>query len=139
MNRFTQIPLILFLILIASCSKTKNDICDASQICYTQKPDELYVKIALTNTPTSEPVEVKLYIGNLDDGELYDNYYSANNNEYHLMPVDERYTATAKYVKDGDTIIVIDSDKLAAISYKNCDETCYDYDDEIILNLQLEK
>jgi hypothetical protein len=55
------------------------------------------------------------------------------------MPVNERYTATAKYLVEGDTVMVIDSERLSNDSYQNCEETCYDYDDEIILNLKLAK
>jgi len=122
-----------------SCSKSKNDICDTNKICYTQAPDELYVKLELSTNPSSDPIEVKFYIGNMDNGELYDHFYTLNSTEYYLMPVNERYTATAKYFVEGDTILVINSDRLTNNSYKNCDETCYDWDDEIVLNLKLAK
>lgn len=122
-----------------SCSKSKNDICDTNKICYTQAPDELYVKLELSTNPSSDPIEVKFYIGNMDNGELYDHFYTLKSTEYYLMPVNERYTATAKYFVEGDTILVINSDRLTNNSYKNCDETCYDWDDEIVLNLKLAK
>ncbi|HZH87472.1 MAG TPA: hypothetical protein VFD77_09145 [Brumimicrobium sp.] len=122
-----------------SCSKTKDDICDINIICYTEAPDDLYVKLELSTNPSSTPIEVRFYIGNMDNGELYDKFHTTNNVEYYLMPINERYTATAKYLVEGDTVMVIDSDRLSRESYKNCEETCYDWEDEIILNLKLKK
>src|SRR5690554_2359977 len=122
-----------------SCSKTKDDICDINIICYTEAPDDLYVKLELSTNPSSTPIEVRFYIGNMDNGELYDKFHTTNNVEYYLMPINERYTATAKYLVEGDTVMVIDSDRLSREFYKNCEETCYDWEDEIILNLKLKK
>lgn len=126
-----------FLSLTTACNKGKNDICDPDQICYTQKPTELYIKLEISTNPTSAPIEVSLYEGNMDDGELYETFFTNNSEEYYLMPVGRRYTATAKYLSGSDTIVVIDSEKLKAYSYENCEETCYDYDDEIVLDLKL--
>lgn len=128
-----------FMSLVTSCNKGKSDICDPDQICYTQKPDELYIKLEISTSQGSAPIEVSLYEGNMDDGELYETFFTNESAEYYLMPVGRRYTATAKYVSNGDTIVVIDSDKLKAYSYENCEETCYDYDDEIVLDLKLDE
>lgn len=133
---FLAVGIILF---STSCSKTKDDICDTNIICYTEAPDDLYVKLELSTNPSSTPIEISFYIGNMDNGELYDKFHTVNSVEYYLMPVNERYTATAKYLVEGDTIMVIDSDRLSRESYKNCEETCYDWEDEIILNLKLKK
>src|SRR5690554_4227068 len=114
----TKIPYIFavvcFSLIAYSCSKSKNDICDPNEICYTEKPDELYVKLELSNSPNSEPVEVKFYKGYMDDGELYETFTTTNSSEYYLMPVNKRYTASAKYMDGEDAILVIDSDKLSA-------------------------
>nr|WP_299205903.1 hypothetical protein [uncultured Brumimicrobium sp.] len=127
------------ILIISSCTKSSKDICDTNQICYTQAPDDLYVKLEFSTNPSSTPIEVKFYQGNMDNGTLYDHFYTTNSVEYYLMPVNERYTATAKYLVDGDTVMVINSDKLTRESYQNCDETCYDWDDEMILNMKLKK
>ena|SRR5690554_5903623 len=116
-----------FLFLLGTaCNKKDDDYCEPDEICYTQKPDSLYVKLELSNNPSSTPREVSFYKGHLDDGELLEKFNTSFDTEYLLMPVGERYTATAKYLKDSDTILVIDSEKLKSESYKNCDETCYD-------------
>ncbi|HLV42433.1 MAG TPA: hypothetical protein VKY37_09150 [Brumimicrobium sp.] len=141
MKNLFKIILLVFTVtlLSTSCNKTKSDICDTNKVCYTQAPDELYVKLELSTNPSAVPIDVKFYIGNMDNGKLYDHFYTNNNVEYFLMPVSENYTATARYIVEGDTVMVIDSDRLSNQSYKNCEETCYDWDDEIILNLKLSK
>lgn len=137
-NRIIYIAFLFVSILIlASCSKGKNDICDPDEICYTDKPDELYVKLEFSNSPNSDPIEVSFYEGYLDDGDLYETFTTTNSSEYYIMPVGKRYTASAKYMDGEDAILVIDSDKLSAISYENCEETCYDWEDEIVLDLKL--
>jgi hypothetical protein len=126
-----------FIAMTASCNKSKDDICDPDQICYTSKPDELYIKLELSTNPSSEPIEISLYEDYLDDGELYDSFFTTESTVYYLVPVGKRYTATAKYKKDGDNILVLDSDRLTSISYENCEETCYDWDEELVLDLKL--
>jgi len=129
-----------FITLSVSCSKTnsKADICDYNEICYTSKPTELDVKLELYN-PSSEFIEVSFYEGYVDDGDLFETFVTNNTEEYYLMPVGRRYSATAKYVKNGDTILVVDSEKLNTFTYENCDETCYDYEAEVVLDLRLEE
>ncbi|PWH81875.1 hypothetical protein [Brumimicrobium oceani] len=129
--------LLFFITLNTSCGKSNNDICDPDQICYTQKPDELYIKVELSNNPNSEAIEVKLYKGYIDDGELYDTFFTTENTVYYLMPEGERYSVTAKYKDGNDYILVVDSEKLRSESYENCEETCYDWDEEIVLDLKL--
>ncbi len=139
MKKFLKYSVLtLFLITLStSCKKTKDDICDINQVCYTEKPDELYIKVELSNSPSSEPIEVKMYKGYLEDGELYNTYSTTESTIYYLMPVGKRYTVTAKYKKGNDYILVVDSEKLTSESYKNCDETCYDWDEELVLDLKL--
>lgn len=141
MKNSIKIILIVFTVTLfsTSCNKSKDDICDTNKICYTQAPDELYVKLELSTNPTIQPIDVSFYIGNLDDGELFEQFFTNNNTEYFLMPINKRYTATARYIVEGDTVMVINSDRLSNQSYKNCDETCYDWDDEMVLNLKLSK
>ena len=129
-----------FITLSVSCNKTnsQDDICDPNQICYTSEPTELYIKLELASSPNSDPIQVSLYEGNFDDGELFDTFITNSTEEYYLMPVGKRYTATAKYVEDQDTILVIDSGKLNTASYQNCEETCYDFDAELVLDLKLD-
>src|SRR5690554_7685633 len=42
-------------LIISSCTKSSNDICDTNQICYTQAPDDLHVKLEFSTNPSSTP------------------------------------------------------------------------------------
>lgn len=124
--------------LFVSCSKGNSSTCSGNKPCYTDSPDSLFVKLDLANDKYDHPVLVKFYIGNMDDGVLYDEFQTTNDEEYYLVPVDEHYTATAQFiVDDNDTVIVIDSEKLSTTSCKDGDVTCYDWDHEITLDLKL--
>ena len=117
--KYTLIALSLIAIN-TSCGKSNDDICDPNQICYSSKPTELYRKLELSTNPGSGPLEVSLYKGFFDDGQLFDTFFTTESIEYYLMPTGERYTATAKYDQENDIIMVIDSDKLTSDSYQNC-------------------
>lgn len=136
-KRFIILPVLLgSIFLINACSKGKEDICDYNQICYTEEPDELYVKLELSTSPNNA-ADVTFYRGYYEEGDIIDEFSTIEGAIYYLMPVDQRYTATAKYEDNGEEITVIDSEKLSAISYENCETTCYDWEDEIVLDLKL--
>lgn len=123
-----------------SCKKDQGEtICDDSVVCYTQQPDSLYVKLKLSSNADSLPVEISFYKGYFDDGEKIDHFFTYNKEIYYLLPVQEHYAATAKYLDGQDTVVVIDGDKLGDGSYTNCDQSCYDWNDEMTLDLTLEK
>lgn len=121
---------------LMSCEKTSN-ACDENQICYTQKPDSLYIELQLSNSPSDELVQVNFYIGNSDDGELYYSFETNNTTEYFLMPVNERYSAEAIYQEPGKTTIAVDGDRLEADYFMNCDVRCYKWDEDLVFDLRL--
>lgn len=130
---------VLSVFVMLSCSKEKN-ICDEDKVCYTEGPDSLYVKLSLSDNPQKNTLkEVSFYKGYFDDGKLIDHFYTQEKEIYYLLPIDSRYTASAKYVDGKDTVLVIDGGKLGDGSYTNCEESCYDWNEELILNLTLEK
>lgn len=123
--------------LLTSCNKGNSSSCKSDVICHTAAPDSLWVKLDLSNESYSDPISVKFYFGNMDDGELYDEFITTNEQEYYLVPVDKRYTATARYLIENDTIVVIDNERLSRSSCKDGETTCYDWDHEITLNLKI--
>lgn len=126
------------IVLFVSCKKSNASTCDDNKTCYTDAPDSLWVKLDLANESYDNPIRVKFYIGNMDDGELYDEFQTTDDEAYYLVPVDERYTATAQFlVNENDTVIVIDSEKLNQSSCKDGNATCYDWDHEITLDLKI--
>lgn len=124
--------------LLMSCNKS-SDQCDENKVCYTQKPDSLYIELQLSKSPSDQPVEVNFYIGNSDDGDLYHSFLTNNTTEYFLMPVNKKYSAEAVYVDDEITTVAVDGDRLEAESYVNCDQTCYEWEDDLIFDLMLKE
>lgn len=120
---------------LMSCKKTSN-ACDEDKVCYTQKPDSLYIELQLSQSPSNEPVEVNFYIGNSDDGELYYSFETNNTTEYFLMSVGKSYSAEAVYQYGEITTVAVDGDLLEADYFMNCDIECYEWDD-LVFDLKL--
>lgn len=129
--------ILLCSLLLFSCKKSTKEICDETIICYTSKPDKLYVELKLSKSASSKPVEILLFRDNYDNGKLLDQFFTNNEYESYLLSVDSKYTAAAKYVVDKDTIMVVDSERLGDGFFKNCDKSCYDWNDKITLDLRL--
>jgi hypothetical protein len=83
-------------------------------------------------------VNVRVYEGNIDNGILFDSFVTTNNEETYLLPVNKDYSAEAEYGDGEITIIAVDGDRLNQDSFQNCNETCYDWDHGITLDLELE-
>lgn len=130
------------LFALSSCFKDNNnddDDCDPNKVCYTDSPETLFVKLKLSSSPDDSPVKVRLYVGDVDDGELYDSFQTTKNEESYLLPVNNDYSAEAEYSDGEITIIAVDGDRLSQDSFQNCGETCYDWDHSITLDLELEE
>lgn len=134
---------LIFILLITSgfimsCKKNSSE-CDENKVCYTQKPDSLYIELNLSVSPSDDSVKVNFYVGNSDDGDLYYSFETNNLREYFLMPVNERYSAEAVY-KDGEvTTVVVDGDWLEVDYFMNCDVKCYEWEEDLVFDLTLEE
>lgn len=122
--------------VLMSCKKSSS-ACDENKICYTQKPDSLYIELQLSQSPSEEPVQVNFYIGNSDDGELYYSFQTNNTTEYFLMPVNEKYSAEAIYQYADITTVAVDGDRLNADYFMNCEKKCYKWDEDLVFDLKL--
>lgn len=124
---------------IPSCTKTTSQSCSQITIydCITQKPNELYLKLELSQNKDLSPVRVRLFLGNFDDGVLYDEFYTTNLVETYLLPVGQKYTAAADYLSGTDTIVAIDAGKLTSTSCTLESYDCYDWNQEMTLDLKL--
>lgn len=122
--------------LLMSCEKTSNS-CDEDEVCYTEKPDSLYIELQLSKSPSDEEVQVNFYIGNSDDGKLYYTFFTNNTTEYFLMPVNERYSAEAVYKYTDKTTVAVDGDRLESDYFMNCDEKCYKWEEYLVFDLKL--
>lgn len=134
----------VFLIsLTFSCQKKNKSkdtgSCNSNIICYTGEPDQLYVTLELSPSQNNLPIEVKFYSGSIDKGNLLDAFTTLASSETYIVKVDKTYSATAKYVTDGDTVIVVDSGHLATSYCTDNDTKCYDWDHELALDLKLKE
>lgn len=139
MKTLFKITFIFFglIALLISCNKDSSSTCSTGIICYTEAPDSLWVRLDLTNEDYNKPVHIRFYFGNMDNGDLYDEFDTSEDEIFYLVPVNERYTAAASFIVEGDTVVVIESDKLNRKSCKDGDATCYDWDHEMTLKMKL--
>lgn len=123
---------ILFLVfIITACGKT-NSGCQENLICYSQRPTELIIDMNLSQpSGLIEPVEVRLFEGYFDDEEKLEliSFTTNATQELVAVPVDKRYSASAKYVFEDRTIIAVIGDRINARSFTNCELKCWDWDD----------
>lgn len=132
------IILLLAPVFMTGCFKDNDsDECDPDKVCYTQAPETLYVKLHLSPSPDGSAVKVRMYRGSVDSGELIDSFESYDVEESYLLPVNEQYSAEAEYTDGSTTIIAVDGDKLNQDSFENCNETCYNWEHSITLDLEL--
>ncbi len=127
------------ILVLTSCTKNNNGAqeCDPNLICYTLPPVNLPVILRISQSPDGTPVKIRMYEGNVDDGVMFDSFETNALEEIYELPVNKRYSAEAEY-SDGETIIIaIDGDRLNRDSFENCNQTCYDYNNRIILDLEL--
>lgn len=135
---FLIFPLIA--LLLSGCFKNNGGQgeCNPNAICYTSAPSTLFVKLRISPSPDGTPVKVRLYQDNVDNGTLFDSFETTLQEEVYLLPVNEYYSAEAEYSDGETTIIAVDGDRLNRQSFENCDQTCYDWDHTIILDLELD-
>lgn len=136
MNRIIIILSIIIPIAFFSC-KRLSDECDPNKTCYTDRPDSLWVQLQMVLNAENDSVLVKFYKGNVDDGELQWEYYSFSEKIDELVPVGNRYSAEAYYKKGDKTIIAVDGDRLDPDYFYNCEEKCYEWEDDMILDLKI--
>ncbi|MDX1653424.1 MAG: hypothetical protein R3277_13080 [Brumimicrobium sp.] len=125
-----------FGVVLLACKKNSDD-CDPNMICYTEKPDSLYIELRLSPNPSGDPIEVRFFIGNVNDGELYHTFFTNSDREYFHMPVGQKYAAEARYKENGNTIVAVDGDRLEAEYKMNCDLKCYEWNEDLVLDLEL--
>lgn len=128
MKRFLVLTLLLFLPLVFSDCKGKDENCTENDYndCITTRPDSGYAEVSITHNFQNKNVEVRLYQGNFEDGRLvWEKSYSKTNTT-ELLDVENYYSFTATYVVGEDTIVAVDGGRVKVISYNMCELTCYE-------------
>lgn len=121
----------LLLLLVVSCNKWDSDDCDPDLICYTQRPDSLYIELQLSPINFDDTIEVNFYEGNIDDADPVYSFITTAEKEYFHVPVRERFSATARYKRGESHYTTVDGLFISVDSYTNCDQQCYNWDDKV--------
>jgi hypothetical protein len=139
MYKKVSILLAMIAVMLTSCTKNNNggQECNQNIICYTSPPSTLFVVLRISPSPDGTPVKIRMYEGNVDNGVLFDSFETMALEETYILPVNQRYSAEAEYSDGEITIIAVDGDRLNRESFENCDQTCYDWDHSITLDLEL--
>jgi hypothetical protein len=125
--------LFLFLILIFFFSCEEHglfvDFCD----CTLEEPLKTNLEIKLDIDYWGPSTLIKVYVGNLEDGVLY-NSYNAHTSPTIIpdsVSINKKYTVTATYFKPPDYYIAVDS-ATPKVRYVKCNVPCYFVYDRII-------
>jgi hypothetical protein len=116
------------MLLVESCKTDKLKYeeydCDYSN-CMSEEPTlgELDMKLTIN----SENLLVPLYIyrGNLEDNIILDTIFSDSENIKYEVGLNFLYTVVAEYIKNNDTILVVDGTNVEKISGYYCDSLCW--------------
>ena len=95
-------------------------------LCFAAPPDSGFVHPEITINASYTAVPVTVYEGPVESGKIvFSDTFSIPTPRIGL-PTGKTYSLTATYVKDQDTIIVIDGDKLEVKkAVGQCGGTCY--------------
>jgi hypothetical protein len=140
MKTLKMIFLFLMLIFIFSCEKWGNIDIHCND-CLPDEPAKAYLEIELSDNFTSSLVEVRVYLGNLEDSILYDTFQSLSREISVWVLLNKKYTLTAKYIIPGNTKIAVNS-VTPQVKYDEtlCDSPCYYiYNKKVNLRLKYSK
>lgn len=118
------------LLIIISCHNEGDDSIDCSTYdysdCNTSKPTEgrFYMDFTINAENTSVPLII--YKGKLEQNDIIVIDTIVSQHYDTLLPIDNYYTATAKYKKGSSVIIAVDGGKISRKSKTNCDSTCWE-------------
>ncbi len=116
----------LFLVLAISfsCEKRGYLIIDCTE-CYTQEPKNATLEIKLEEVYSLSTV-LRVYEGNLEDSILYREFKTNLTSTHITVPVNNKYTVTAKYYIDKRYYIAVNSiTPLVMYDKETCNDPCY--------------
>jgi len=122
--------IIICIILMFSSCRSKFDDCTEQDYanCNTERPQTGRITARLTINSENRRVPVRVYEGNFEDGKLVrEDTISIKTFNYFLTP-DTEYSMVARYLRDNDTIMVVNKAYIRVIRYRMCELRCYDLD-----------
>ena len=121
---------VITLLYLYSCKRDNNDTVDCSTYdysdCNTFEPTQAKFNLQLTINAENMSVPIIIYKGKLEDGEIIVTDSASTKYYDTLLPVDNFYTATAKYKKGNLIIIAVDGGKITKSKKTTCDSVCWD-------------
>jgi hypothetical protein len=120
--------LISFAIISCKDNTTDNSV-DCSTYDYSDcnsiQPFEGNMHVKLTINSENPAVPLTIYQGKLEDGVVVLRDTVSGSTYDTLLPIDNFYTVTARYVKGSSTIIAVDGDKISSSNTVTCDSNCW--------------
>jgi hypothetical protein len=118
--------ILLFLVIAISfsCEKRGYLILDCTE-CYTEEPKDATLEIKLEAVLYYQTV-LRIYEGNLEDSIIYKDLKTSLTKITVTVPVNNKYTVTAKYYIDGRYYIAVNS-ITPRVKYdkETCNDPCY--------------
>jgi hypothetical protein len=125
-------PVILtaaFILFLASCSENTNNNVDCTTYdysdCNTTEPFDGRLYVSLSINSENKAVPVIIYKGKLEDHDTIVVDTITTEKFDTLLPINNYYTVTAKYIKGGSTIIAVDGNKISKSKSYTCDSICW--------------
>ena len=124
------------LIPLGGCDE-ENDLPSAPMDCIEQKPVFGTLHLQITINAENPTVTVTVYRGNYDDGIVVATEPFTSETGSIDLEVDDTYSATARYKRGEDTILVLDEGYISTSSEEFRDATCWSVHDGYV-DLRLE-
>jgi hypothetical protein len=129
----------IFMVLLFSCEDLATLVVDCSK-CKADEPSEAEIDIKLSDSYS--PIVINIYEGNLEDSILYRSIATTEKSTTYSLPLNKKFTFTAKYYKAGGEYYYAVNSITAHVKYieDQCDNACYFvYDNTVNLRLKYTK
>jgi len=128
--------MVSLLVCLGACDSSSTN-CDF--FCDTYQPSFGLLAIDVVINDENPAIPIKVYFDRFEPGqnELYFVDTLTTEEVAYEVILDQYYSAVAKYVKNGDTILVVDGDRVD-LQIQNCEFICYEVDNGN-LDLELER
>jgi hypothetical protein len=120
---------------LAACLNSNTD-CVPSGNCTSAAPTTAVLNLKITINSENAYVPIAVYEGDASDSLLYFRDTLTTATQSYTVPIDQRFSAVAKYRRGALTILAVDGDRSNLKSSDDCGDTCYNVTDAN-LNLKL--
>jgi hypothetical protein len=132
--------ILIFITLTAafSCEELESVFINCAG-CYPTEPVETDIRVKLEKFDVWGLARIDVYEGNIEDSVLFRSFQSSREEYYIKVPVNKRYTVSARYTIGIKTYLAIDG-CFPRVKYdkESCEEPCYYVYDRIV-NLRIKE